>query len=98
MLVLLKNKNPSALAHHESITVAIERSRCLLGFVITGTHRPHRAKPGDSKAANYGFRPTREKDVRVPGTDHPPGFSDPVCPRCAGGDNQGIGPPRAIPH
>src|ERR1700730_256966 len=98
MLVLLKNKNPSALAHHESITVAIERSRCLLGFVVTGTHRPHRAKPGDSKAANYGFRPTREKDVRVPPTDHAPSFSDRVCRCCAGGDNREIGPLEAILH
>src|SRR5208337_4108298 len=98
MLVLLKDKNSSALAHHESITVAIERSRRLLGLIITGTHRPHRAKPGYSKAANYGFRPTREKDVRVPVTDHAPGFSDRVCSGCAGGDDREIGPLEAILH
>src|SRR5205814_1351875 len=84
---LFDNGNARAFADDETVTVAIERARRALRFVIALAQCSHRGKTGETKFDDRRFRTTCDENIGVAKFNYPPRLADGVVGSRASGDD-----------
>ena len=93
MIVLFEHHSARALAHHESVAIAVVRPRGAFGCLIeSGRQRPARGKAGERDAVDRRFRAAGHHHVGIAERDQSSGVADGVSTGRAGGDHGVIGP------
>src|SRR5207237_967697 len=64
MLELLEYDDAACLAHHEPVTLAVERTTRPLRIVVAPGERAHRPEAGDPALVDRGLGAAAEHDVR----------------------------------
>src|SRR5438128_5229483 len=88
---LFHNGNSSAFTYDETVTIAIERARRALRFVVALAERFHRRKTGQTKFDDRRFGTAGHKNIGVAEFNHAPRFADGVIGSRTSGDDAHVG-------
>src|SRR5438128_1336347 len=88
---LFHNGNARAFTYDETVTVAIERARRALRFVVALAERFHRRKTGQTKFDDRRFGTAGHKNIGVAEFNHAPRFADGVIGSRTSGDDAHVG-------
>ena len=88
VLELLDHHHAGALAHDETVAIAVIGARCALGLIVEiGRERPAGSEAGDCQTAHGRFGAASEHHIGIAERDQPRGIADGMRTRRAGGDH-----------